>query len=389
MNFADRLNIPPSPTLAMNAAANKKRAAGERVFNLSAGEPIIPTPQPIVDAATEALKNEKTFYTPSTGIAPLRSAVSSWMNNSYGTDFSAEQTFVTNGGKYALFALCQTLLNPGDEALVVTPFWVSYPSMVRLASATPTFIETRVEDGWKMTPEMLSSAAAEKTTLLFLNNGSNPTGVLYTKEELEAILKVAKEKNVLVISDEVYSTLTYDDREYTSAASFPEYRDSVVVVQSCSKAFSMTGWRVGFVFGDESLIKKLGALQGQSTSNTNSIGQWAAVAAYEYANELTGPIRDTLESRRNLFAKTWKELFGNDLTLPASSLYMFVPLHACGTNETDDVAFCTNMLEQGSVATVPGTPFGAAGFIRLSFGIEEDEIVAALTQLHKTVSQGE
>ena len=381
MNFSERLNIPPSATLEINALALAKKKAGERVFNLSAGEPMVDTPQVVIDAAVKAMQEGKTHYTPIAGIPELRDAASQWMNRTYESVFSIAETFVTNGGKFACYALCQTLLNPGDEAIIVAPFWVSYSSMIKLAGAEPIVIETSEEDGWKLGIERLNNSITSKTKFLLLNNGSNPTGVLYSRNELKEILELCASKNILVISDEVYSGLTYDGSAYVSCASFPEYRDHVVVVHSASKNFAMTGWRLGLVFGDVELIKKLSTLQGQSTSNTSSITQWASVAAYENAEEIMPPIKEAMLFRRNTFISTFEDLFDAELTSPKSAIYAFLPISAFGVEDTDSVVFCRRVLEEANVAMVPGAAFAAEGYVRCSFGIEEKEIIEALTQL--------
>jgi len=382
MEFAERLNIPPSATLEINALAMAKKKKGERVFNLSAGEPMVDTPQVIVDAAVQAMKEGKTHYTPVPGILELRDAASRWMNTTYGSDFSAAETFVTNGGKFACYALCQVLLDPGDEALIITPYWVSYPSMIELAGARSVFIKTAQADGWKVSPAALEQAITEKTRFVFFNNGSNPTGVLYSRDEVDAILRVCATKNIIVISDEVYSGLTYDGQRYVSCASFPQYRDNVIVVHSASKNFGMTGWRVGLVFGAEDVIKKLSTLQGQSTSNTSSISQWAAVAAYDHSEEIIPKINQSMLYRRNAFVSTFSALFGTAIASPRSAIYCFLSLQVFGIEEIDSVAFCTRVLDQANVALVPGAAFGAEGYVRCSFGVDEKEIGEALTTLH-------
>ncbi|PIT86336.1 MAG: aspartate aminotransferase, partial [Candidatus Magasanikbacteria bacterium CG10_big_fil_rev_8_21_14_0_10_43_6] len=378
MKFSTRLNIPPSETLAINTLANKKKAAGERVYNLSAGEPLVQTPPVIIDAAVAALQAEKTNYTPMAGILELRETASTWLNKQYGADFSVAETFVTNGGKFGLYALCQTLLNPGDEAIIIAPYWVSYAAMVQLAGGCPIVLHTKEEEQWKLDVGDLERSITQKTTCLILNNGSNPTGVLYTKEELQNILHVCAQRNILVISDEVYSGLVYDGHEYISCSSLGQYKDTVIVVHSMSKNFGMTGWRVGFVFGREALIQKLTTLQGQSTSNTASVSQWAAVAAFEHANDIIPSMQATLQSRRDIFFTEFERIFHYQLSLPPCGLYYFIPLTAFGVRETDSVAFCSRVLAEANVAMVPGAAFAMEGYVRCSFGVSEDEIIEAL-----------
>lgn len=387
MHIAHRLTIPPSATLAMNALAAQKKQAGERVYNLSVGEPIIDTPAVIVDAAVEALKKGKTYYTPAAGIPELRAAAAQWLNTQTGASYSAAETLVTNGGKYGLFGLCQALLEPGDEALIARPYWVTYPTQVSLVGATPVIIETTEQNNWKLTPEDVAAHATSNTRVLFLNNAANPTGSLYTKTEIRAILDAACSRNMMVISDEVYSGLVYDGQSFVSAAAFPEFREHVVIVQSCSKNFAMTGWRVGFVFAPAALIHALDTLQGQSTSNTASVSQWAAVAALEHAGSITPAMCAEMQQRRDVCRDALREAFGVN-SAPASGLYAFIPLSALAVGATDSVSWCLKLLEEANVATVPGAAFGQEGYIRLSFGGKPNDIREAIRALGAWTKSG-
>jgi len=364
----------------MNGLALNKRRAGERVYNLSAGEPMVGTPEQILAAAREAMGRGETHYQPTPGILKLRESVTSWMNASYGTNFQSSETFITCGGKFSLSLLLHTLVNPGDEVLVVAPYWVSYKTMTEIAGGVPTTVSTEEENQWKVTPEMIEQAVTEKTTTLILNNGANPTGCLYTKEELGNILSVASKYNLNIISDEVYSELVYDGSEYISVGSFGEYRDGVAIVQSASKSFAMTGWRVGIVLGPEELIKKLTAIQSQTVTGTSSISQWAAVGAYTNP-ELAKDIRNEMQTRRDVFVSTCNTLFSANIKAPASGLYVFVPMHVFGADSVDSKRFCEDVLENANVAMVPGAAFGVEGYVRCSFGETKEEIQAALEAL--------
>lgn len=380
MTLSKRMNIEPSATLTINSLALAKRSKGELVHNLSAGEPMIDTPSVIIDAAADAMREGKTHYSPVAGILALRESASSWLNRNWQSNYSSNETFITNGGKFALYALCQALLEEKDEALIITPYWVSYNAMVKLAGATPVFVETKEEAAWKVTVEQLEAARTERTKLLFFNNASNPTGVLYTKAEVGKILAWAAEHHILVISDEVYSGLVYDG-DYPSAALFTEYKDNTIIVQSCSKNFAMTGWRIGLVFAQEVIIAALKKIQGQSTSNTTTFGQHAAVVAYEQAEVFSANIREEMERRRDVFVNTWNELFDQQITAPQAGLYCFVSLAAMGSTETNDVSFCQQVLEEANVAMVPGAAFAAPGYVRMSFGLDPDDTKAALRVL--------
>lgn len=376
-----RNTIPASATLAMNALALQKRALGQRVFNLSAGEPMVVPHPKIVEAAEAALRAGKTLYTPAAGIPELRRAASDWLNKNYTTQFSSEEILITAGGKFGLYALCRTLLGGGDEAIVIAPYWVSYPSLAEMTGARVDTIVTQEQNGWKVTPEQLNKVITQYTKIIFFNNAGNPTGALYSRDEVRALVQIAHEHGVLFVSDEVYSGLTYDG-EFTSAGSFPEYRDNVVVIQSCSKHFAMTGWRVGVVAGDKQLIKVLADWQSQSTTGTATISQWAAVAAFENT-EVNASVKTEMQSRRNALVDALNQNFKLQLTPPAAGLYVFISMAALGVGETDSIAFCTRVLNEANVAMVPGAPFGAEGYVRLSFGADPTELEAAVQALAK------
>lgn len=381
MKFSKHVQIQPSATMAMNALAQKKELKGQHVYNLTAGEVEIETDIRISNAAKHALDRGETNYVSAAGIIELRTAVTNWYNEQYKTDFKSENAIVTCGGKSALQMLSHAFLEEGDEALIIAPFWVSYSSMVKLFGAVPKLIHTEYEQNWKVDLKKLEEAITEKTKVLFLNNGSNPTGVLYSREELKAILQIAQGHNIIVISDEVYSGLVYDNNEYVSCSEFDEYKENVVIVQSASKNFAMTGWRVGFVIGNTELIKKLTTIQSHSSSGTSSISQWAAVSALQHSKEITERIQTTLQKRRDVFIETFNRLFPEELKKPQCAFYNFIPISAFGVSETDSVAFCSRILEHGNVAMVPGVAFGMEGYVRCSFGIKEEKIIQALETL--------
>ncbi len=374
-----RSTIPSSPTLAINALALQKKAKGERVFNLSAGEPMVVPHPAIVAAAEAALRAGKTLYTPAAGIPELRSAVCEWFQQNYQAQYSTDEILITAGGKFGLYALCRTLLAAGDEAIVIAPYWVSYPSLAEMTGARVNTIVTQEQTGWKVTPEQLSKTITQNTRIIFFNNAGNPTGALYSREEVRALVAIAHEKGVLFVSDEVYSGLTYDG-EFTSAGSFPEYHDNVVVIQSCSKHFAMTGWRVGVVAGNKQLIKVLADWQSQSTTGTATVSQWAAVAAFKNA-DVNAVVKAEMKTRRDALVTALNQNFNLQLTAPAAGLYVFLPMSALGATETDSMAFCARVLSEANVAMVPGAPFGAEGYVRLSFGAEPAELQAAAEKL--------
>ncbi len=380
--FSSKVHIPPSATVTINSIAQQKKKAGQRVYNLSAGEPIMNTAQYLKETVDWAMEHGETLYPPVAGIDELRNRASLWMNDLYQTNYQVKNTLITCGGKFGIYLLLQSLLNDGDEVIVISPYWVSYPPMVSLFGGRPVIVQTEEKDGWKVRPEQIAAACSEKTKLLIFNNGSNPTGVLYEEQELRDILKVCKEKNILIMSDEVYSGLTYDKKDYVSCGAFWDHSDSVVVIQSCSKNFGMTGWRVGIVFAPEEITKKLITVQGQSITGTSIISQWAAVAAIEKAHKITPEINKEMKHRRDVFTDTFNELFpGANLQAPHSAFYSFIPLKAFGTYHDDDVKFCERALEDGNVAMVPGSAFGKPGYVRTSFGAKPEELIDAIKAL--------
>ncbi len=372
--------LKPSATVAINTLAMKKKAVGQRVFNLSAGEPILAPHELILAAANEAMRAGKTGYPPTMGISELRKAASEWANANYGSDFAVEETLVTCGGKFGLYALARTFLGVGDEAISIAPYWVSYPSLVEMTGATSVEIKTEEQNNWKVNAEQLRANITSKTKIIFFNNAANPTGVIYTREEISALISVAVEHNVLFVSDEVYSGLVYEG-EFVSAGSFPEYKNNVVVIQSVSKHFAMTGWRVGIVFGAAEIITALADLQSQSTTGTSIISQYAAAAVFANGEIVNARVRAEMLVRRNCLVQTLQEKCNEKIKSPAAGLYVFVSLIDLGVEEKDDVKFCEQLLEEGNVALVPGTPFGAPGYVRFSFGAEPAELVAAVETL--------
>ncbi len=381
--FSSKVHIPPSATVTINTIAQQKKKSGQRVFNLSAGEPIMNTAQYMKETVNWAMDHGQTLYPSVAGIDELRTRAAQWMNDLYQTNYQVKNTLITCGGKYGIYLLLQSLLNDGDEVIIISPYWVSYPPMVTLFGGRPVIVQTEEEHGWKVRPEDIAKACTSKTKMLICNNGSNPTGVLYTEQELQDILKVCKEKDILIMSDEVYSGLTYDNKAYVSCGSFWEHADRVLIVQSCSKNFGMTGWRVGIIFAPEEITKKLITIQGQSITGTSIISQWAAVAALEKSHKITAEINKEMKHRRDIFTNTFNELFpGANLVAPHSAFYSFIPLTAFGeAGRIDDVKFCEHALEDGNVAMVPGTAFGKPGYLRCSFGETPQELQDALQAL--------
>lgn len=377
MNFSCLVNIPPSATVAINSLALEKKAKGERVYNLSAGEPVLPPNHAIVDAAKKAIDEGKTGYPPVAGLSDLRRAAAQWVNRVHDTQFSWTNTLVTPGGKFAIFAACQALVDPGDEVVMIAPYWVSYPSIVSLFGGMPVIVRTTEANNWIPWPEEIAASYTEKTKVLILNSAGNPTGALYSRTLLEKILREAHTRGITVLSDEVYGGLVYEGT-FVSCGSFPEYRDSVAIVNSCSKNFAMTGWRVGFLFAPEELVSVATMISSQSTSGASTVSQYAALGAIEHAEDITAWVRESMKVRRGLFAKA-------GLPVAPAGLYSFAALASLGQTEQDSAVFCERLIRDHSIASVPGSAFGQEGYARFAFGEMETELTAALAVLQRAL----
>ncbi len=381
------LTISASETVAINSAASERRSAGEKIYNLSAGEPMIPAPKVAVEALINSLREGKTHYPPVLGIPELRLAASEWMNRLYGSRFKKENSLVVNGGKFGIFILLQALLQEGDEVLIPAPYWVSYPTQVELFKGAPRMIPTSEKAGWKITPEQIKKSATEKTKILILNNAGNPTGALYNKLEIENILATAESLGLFVISDEVYSGLVYDDKTFASCASFEKFRGNVAIIQSCSKNFAMTGFRLGFVFADQKIIKALGSLVSQSTSGVTTMCQYAALAVLKDAEKITEEVNREMKKRRDVFVTELNKAFQCNLPKPESGLYIFAPLSALGWREKNSSKFCLQAIEKAGVAIVPGSAFGQEGYVRFAFGETPEMLSEGIRALKKWITE--
>ncbi|MFT3742100.1 MAG: aminotransferase class I/II-fold pyridoxal phosphate-dependent enzyme [Gammaproteobacteria bacterium] len=375
-----------SATVAINSLARLKIAQGEKIYNLSAGEPQLPTDPLIQQAVIAAMQQGQTLYPPVAGLPELRTQAAQWMNERYGAAFDAAQCLVVNGGKFGIYLLLQLLLSPQSDVLMQAPYWVSYPALVQLFGGNPVIIPTQPHHHWKLSRALLEQYCSPQCRILLLNSASNPTGTVYTREELAELLTFAAEKNLWVIADEVYSELTYDQTDFVSCASFPEHRDRVIIIQSCSKNFAMTGWRVGFVFAPEELIRALTILVGQSTSGVTTVSQWAALSAIRNATQITASIKNAMQTRRNILVDALKRQFQCDIDLPASALYLFLSLQALGVDSLNSIQYCERALQQLNVAMVPGVAFGQEGYVRLSFGGAPEDLVAGIERLKSDLS---
>lgn len=376
------LVIPESPTIKINTLVQKFKAEGKTIYNLSVGEPVIATPQIIRNAAKQAIDADKTSYPPAAGIPELRSAVASWLSESYACSYISEHIVITPGGKSALYFLLQTILQRNDEVLVISPYWVTYPAIISIFGGIPKIVETEPTSHWKVTVGALEAAYSTQTKILILNNASNPTGILYTRDELHAMLTWARAKGIVVISDEVYSGLVYED-EFVSCGSFTEFENGVYVIQSASKNFGMTGWRIGILAGNPEILKKVTALLSQSVSGVTTISQWALLEGLRHKAEICPLINQEFKTRRDSCVRLIRELFHTEIEVPASGLYVFLPLTVFGSTNDTSVDWSERILREAGVATVPGSAFGCEGYVRLSFGGNHEEVEKGLRVLHR------
>jgi aspartate aminotransferase len=384
MQLSDRvLGVKPSATLTINAKAQELRAQGRAVISLAVGEPDFPTPAHVIEAAKAAMDQGFTKYTAVPGIPELRRAVAGYFQTFYGIEAEPEQIIVTNGGKQGLYNLFQALINPGDEALVPAPYWVSYPAMIQLAGGTPVAVPTEPEQDFLATVEDLEAKLTDRTRLLILNTPSNPTGCHYTQERLEEVAGWALGKGLFIVSDEIYDRLVYPPAEPASLAPlFPGNQDRIAIVNGLAKSFSMTGWRVGYVLAHADLVKAMTKIQGQSTSNVCSIAQKGAVAALNGSWELVEVMKRSFVRRRDLALRTVRSWPGVLCPEPAGAFYLFPKMDAYFKDGiSDSTALCTRILDQGGVALVPGAAFGDDRCMRISYALDQDLLVDALDKI--------
>ncbi len=362
------MRITPSATNLLNNLVLQKRERGEKVYNFSAGDIALENHPAIVKAVEHGIKRGLLPYPPIAGITDLRKAAAHWMQKAHGVPYGIENTLVTPGGKFALFAALGVLLQPDDEVLIPAPYWVSYPAIVEVCGGRPIIISAK----WKITPELIDKYCTPRTKVLLLNNACNPTGIVYTRDEVQALLACAKKNKLFVISDEVYSNLVYDGKEFVSCGG----QDNTLVVQSGSKNFGMSGWRIGFAFGNAMIIREMSNLMTQTTSGTCLASQWAALGALENAESVIAYVKEAMEKRRILFFET----LGAKVPLPESAIYAFLPIQ-----EKNSEALCARVLQETGVAMVPGSAFGTEGYVRLSFALPEEDIIAGLKMVQRGV----
>lgn len=389
-----RLNrLAPSATLAMSQRSNELKASGVDVVNLSVGEPDFNTPDHIKEAAKKAIDENYSRYSPVPGYPVLREAIVEKLKRENNLEYKSSQIICSNGAKQSVCNVVMSLVGEGDEVIVPAPYWVSYTQMVKLADGVPVTVATGLEQNFKMSPEQLEKAITPQTRALILCSPSNPTGSIYSYEELEALAEVLKKhERVMVISDEIYEHINYTGK-HASMAQVPGMKERTVIINGVSKAYAMTGWRIGFAAGEEWVIKACNKLQGQYTSGPCSVSQMAAAAAFAGPQECVETMRRAFERRKNLIVSLAREIPGLEVNDPEGAFYLFPKCSSYfGKKDGDTVIKDSNdmalyLLDKGHVATVSGDAFGAPGYFRISYATDEDSIRKAMKRIAEALAK--
>lgn len=392
--LSDRLNrLAPSATLAMSQKSSEMKAQGVDVINMSVGEPDFMTPEPIKEAGKKAIDDNFSKYSPVPGYSALRNAISKKLKAENGLDYAASEIIVGTGGKQGVCNAIMALVNPGDEVIIPAPYWVSYPQMVKLAGGNPVIISAGIEQDFKITADQLEASITPKTKMIILCSPSNPTGSVYTKAELDELAKVViSHEDVFVLSDEIYEHINYIGK-HASIAACPNMKERTIICNGVSKAYAMTGWRLGWVAAPEWIVKGLNKLQGQYTSGTSSVSQMAALAAYEGDQQCVEDFRKTFQRRRDLIVNLAKGIPGLEVNIPQGAFYLFPKCSSFfgksngkyTINNSTDLAMY--LLEEGHVATVGGDDFGSPDCFRMSYATSDDNIKEALQRIKDALSK--
>jgi len=377
-------------TLAVIGKVGALKAAGVKVIDLGAGEPDFPTPQYIKEAAIKAIEENFTKYTPANGIPQLRAKIAEKLKKENNLTYSPNEVIVGAGGKQEIYNAVQVLIQEGDEVIIPAPYWVSYPDIVILAGGKPVIVQTREEDDFKLAPEALSGALTNRTKMLILNSPHNPTGTVYSKKDLQELAEVLSTREIHILSDEVYEYLIYTGEPHTSIANIsPRMKDRTILVNSFSKTYSMTGWRIGYAAGPREIIDAMNLLQGQATSNPNSIAQKAALAALSGGEKELQEMVSSFRKRRDYTIEQLNRIPGIHCNLPEGAFYAFFSISNFVGRKFGDVEitgclkFAEILLDKAQVAVVPGISFGAPNYIRLSYATSMDEIKEGLSRLRE------
>ncbi|WP_234696219.1 pyridoxal phosphate-dependent aminotransferase [Candidatus Kryptobacter tengchongensis] len=386
------LNLPESETLRISAIAKNMKAQGIDVVSLSAGEPDFPTPEHIKEAAIQAIKENFTKYTQNQGIPELINAIIEKFRRDNNIDYKPSEILVSNGAKHSIFNALQAICNPGDEVIIPAPYWVSYPAMVAVVDAKPVILKTDLRTNFKITPEQLREVITKKTKALIFNSPSNPTGAVYTEDEIKKIAEVVYEKNIFVISDEIYEKILYEGKHF-SMASIKELKDLVITVNGVSKAYAMTGWRIGYLGANEEIVKLANKVQGQMTSNASSISQKAALAALTGTQEPVKRMVNEFKIRRDFICSELKQIPGIEILVPSGAFYVFPKVSAYyGKNYNGMVIknsndFCEFLLKEEKLAIIPGDAFGMDECVRISFAASMEDLMKGIERFKRAIEK--
>ena len=385
--------IEESQTIAISSLARKLRAEGKNIISLSAGEPDFPTPENVKQAAIKAIQNNFTKYTQNEGIPELREAVAAKFRNDNKLNVKAANILISSGGKHSIFNALQTICDPGDEVVIPSPYWVSFPEMVKLVDAVPVILPTKEEHGFTFTAEDVKPFLTRRTKAIIINSPSNPTGSVLDEETLRGIAKLAKEYDFFIISDEIYEKIVYDGHKHFSVGSIPEVQDKVITTGGVSKAYSMTGWRIGFMAANEEIIARASKIQSQVTSNPSSISQAAALEAIRGTQGDIEKMRSAFQRRRDLIIEKLSKIKGLSVTNPGGAFYFFPSVKGLfgkkydGQILKDSLDVAHYLLAEAQVALVPGAAFGSDDHIRISYAYSENELTEAVDRIAVAVSK--
>jgi|UPI0004047A9A aspartate aminotransferase len=383
-------SLTPSSTLAITAKAKELKEQGENVIGLGAGEPDFNTPQHIIEAAVKSMHEGHTKYTPSAGLPALKKAIVGKFQRDQGLQYQPNEIIVGNGAKHVLYTLFQVILDEGDEVIIPIPYWVSYPEQVKLAGGVPVYLEGYEKNDFKITPEQLEKVVTDRTKAVIINSPSNPTGVLYSEEELLALGKVCLNKGILIVSDEIYEKLTYGDAKHYSIAQLsPQLKEQTIVINGVSKSHSMTGWRIGYAAGNKNIIEAMTNLASHSTSNPTTTSQYATIAAYNGSQEAVEEMRQAFESRLETIFEKLISIPGFTCVKPQGAFYLFPNVKEAArlTGFSDGDAFAEALLVESKVAVIPGSGFGSPDNIRLSYATSLDQLEEAIKRIHLFVEE--
>ncbi|HAQ06837.1 MAG TPA: aspartate aminotransferase [Bacillus bacterium] len=389
MKLASRVGaLTPSSTLAITAKAKELKAQGRDVIGLGAGEPDFNTPQHIIDAAVKSMNEGFTKYTPSGGLPELKKEIALKLKKDQGLEYKQNEIIVTNGAKHGLYTLFQVLLNDGDEVIIPIPYWVSYPEQVKLAGGNPVYVEGLEQNNFKITPDQLKEKISGKTRAIIINSPSNPTGMVYTRDELKELGDVCLEKGILIISDEIYEKLIYGNTEHISIAEISEeLKKQTIIINGVSKSHSMTGWRIGYAAGNSKIINAMTDLASHSTSNPTTPAQYASIAAYSGDQEAVETMRSAFEDRLEIIYGKLNGIPGFKCLKPQGAFYFFPNAKeaavSCDCKNVDE--FAELLLTEANVAVVPGSGFGAPDYLRMSYATSLDQLEEAISRIHQFV----